>query len=286
VSEDVVRSNALASEATKPAPPAPLSLRLRLIDIGRELLPFAVGVAVWQALSSLNIWPPVLFPSPLQVFWSFVADLKSGELPKAMSVSLVSLAYGFLIGAAVALPLGYLMGLNRASRNFFDPLVNLLQAIPGLAWIPFAILWFGLGQGAVVFIIVMSVFFPLLHNLLTGIRLVQPVLVEASQTLGASRWAIIVHVIFPSTLPNLMTGIRLGIAFGFRSLVGGEMIASTDGIGYQIFNAQQYFQSARIVVGMLAIGIVWLLLDRLVLRPIEAHTTMRWGLMREGIENT
>jgi ABC-type nitrate/sulfonate/bicarbonate transport system permease component len=283
VSEDVVRGNVLASEATKPAP---LSLRLRLIGIGRELLPFAVGVAVWQALSSLNIWPPVLFPSPLQVFWSFVADLKSGELPKAMSVSLVSLAYGFLIGAAVALPLGYLMGLNRASRNFFDPLVNLLQAIPGLAWIPFAILWFGLGQGAVVFIIVMSVFFPVLHNLLTGIRLVQPVLVEASQTLGASRWAIIVHVIFPATLPNLMTGIRLGIAFGFRSLVGGEMIASTDGIGYQIFNAQQYFQSARIVVGMLAIGIVWLLLDRLVLRPIEAHTTMRWGLMREGIENT
>lgn len=278
-----MRGDVLASNATKPAR---LSLRLRLIDIGAELLPFAVGVAVWQALSSLNIWPPVLFPSPLQVFWSFVADLKSGELPKALSVSLVSLAYGFLIGAAVALPLGYLMGLNRASRNFFDPLVNLLQAIPGLAWIPFAILWFGLGQGAVIFIIVMSVFFPVLHNLLTGIRLVQPVLVEASQTLGASRWAIIVHVIFPSTLPNLMTGIRLGIAFGFRSLVGGEMIASTDGIGYQIFNAQQYFQSARIVVGMLAIGIVWLLLDRLVLRPIEAHTTMRWGLMREGIENT
>jgi ABC-type nitrate/sulfonate/bicarbonate transport system permease component len=283
VSEDVVRGDLSASEATRPAR---ASLRLRLIDIGRELLPFAVGVAVWQALSGLNIWPPVLFPSPLQVFWSFVADLKSGELPKALSVSLVSLAYGFLIGGGVALPLGYLMGLNRASRNFFDPLVNLLQAIPGLAWIPFAILWFGIDQGAVVFIIVMSVFFPVLHNLLTGIRLVQPVLVEASQTLGASRWAIIVHVIFPSTLPNLMTGIRLGIAFGFRSLVGGEMIASTDGIGYQIFNAQQYFQSARIVVGMLAIGTVWLLLDRLVLRPIEAHTTMRWGLMREGIENT
>jgi ABC-type nitrate/sulfonate/bicarbonate transport system permease component len=283
VSEDIVRSDVLPAEAPKRAP---LSLWLRLIDIGRELLPFAVGVAIWQALSSLNIWPPVLFPSPLQVFWSFVADIKSGALPKALSVSLVSLAYGFLIGAAIALPLGYLMGLNRASRNFFDPLVNLLQAIPGLAWIPFAILWFGLGQGAVIFIIVMSVFFPVLHNLLTGIRLVQPVLVEASQTLGASRWAIIVHVIFPSTLPNLMTGIRLGIAFGFRSLVGGEMIASTDGIGYQIFNAQQYFQSARIVVGMLAIGIVWLLLDRLVLRPIETHTTMRWGLMREGIENT
>ncbi len=251
-----------------------------------EIVPYAAGIAVWQALSSLNIWPSVLFPSPNQVFWAFLADLRSGVLPRAMSVSLVSLGWGFLVGAGIALPLGYLMGLNRACRDFFDPLVNLLQAIPGLAWIPFAILWFGLGEGAVTFIIVMSVFFPVLQNLLAGIRLVQLVLVEASQTLGAGRMAIIVHVIFPATLPHLMTGIRLGIAFGFRSLVGGEMIASTDGIGYQIFNAQQYFQSARIVVGMLAIGISWILLDRLVLRPVERRTSMRWGLMRDGIENT
>lgn len=251
-----------------------------------EAVPFAVGAIVWQILSSLNIWPSVLFPSPAEVFWAFLADLRSGVLLVNLGVSLRSLMIGFLVGAAFAIPLGYLMGLNRASRNFFDPLVNLLQAIPGLAWIPFAILWFGLGQGAITFIIVMSVFFPVLHNLLTGIRMVQPVLIEAVQTLGARRSDIIFHVIFPATLPNLMTGIRLGIAFGFRSLVGGEMIASTDGIGYAIFNAQQYFQSARIVVGMLAIGITWLLMDRFVLRPIEVRTTMRWGLMREGLEST
>jgi len=249
-----------------------------------ELVPFVVGIAVWQLLSSLNVWPRVLFPSPIEVAQAFAADLASGVLLVNLGVSLKSLALGFLVGTAIAVPLGYLMGLNRASRDFFDPLVNLLQAIPGLAWIPFAILWFGLGQGAVTFIIVMSVFFPVLHNLLTGIRMVQPVLIEAVQTLGAGRAAVISHVIFPSTLPNLMTGVRLGIAFGFRSLVGGEMIASTDGLGYAIFNAHQYFQSARIVVGMLAIGITWLIMDRLILRPIEQRTTMRWGLVREGIE--
>lgn len=249
-----------------------------------ELVPFLVGIAAWQALSSLNVWPRVLFPSPLEVGQAFVEDISTGVLLVNLGVSLKSLLLGFLVGSAIAIPLGYLMGLNRASRDFFDPLVNLLQAIPGLAWIPFAILWFGLGQGAVTFIIVMSVFFPVLHNLLTGIRMVQPVLIEAVQTLGAGRAAVIGHVIFPSTLPNLMTGIRLGIAFGFRSLVGGEMIASTDGLGYAIFNAQQYFQSSRIVVGMLAIGITWLIMDRLILRPIEQRTTMRWGLVREGIE--
>ena len=249
-----------------------------------ELVPFLVGIAAWQALSSLNVWPRVLFPSPLEVGQAFVEDISTGVLLVNLGVSLKSLLLGFVVGSAIAIPLGYLMGLNRASRDFFDPLVNLLQAIPGLAWIPFAILWFGLGQGAVTFIIVMSVFFPVLHNLLTGIRMVQPVLIEAVQTLGAKRWAVISHVIFPATLPNLMTGIRLGIAFGFRSLVGGEMIASTDGLGYAIFNAQQYFQSARIVVGMLAIGVTWLIMDRLILRPIEQRTTMRWGLVREGIE--
>lgn len=249
-----------------------------------SLFPFIVGIAVWQALSSLGIWPRVLFPSPYEVATAFAADLVSGVLLVNLGVSLKSLLLGFVVGTAIAIPLGYLMGLNRASRDFFDPLVNLLQAIPGLAWIPFAILWFGLGQGAVTFIIVMSVFFPVLHNLLTGIRMVQPVLIEAVQTLGAGRAAVISHVIFPATLPNLMTGVRLGIAFGFRSLVGGEMIASTDGLGYAIFNAQQYFQSARIVVGMLAIGITWLIMDRLILRPIEQRTTMRWGLIRDGIE--
>ena len=249
-----------------------------------ELAPFVVGILIWQALSSLNVWPRVLFPSPYEVATAFVSDIWTGVLLVNLGVSLKSLLLGFVVGSAIAIPLGYLMGLNRASRDFFDPLVNLLQAIPGLAWIPFAILWFGLGQGAVTFIIVMSVFFPVLHNLLTGIRMVQPVLIEAVQTLGARRAAVITHVIFPATLPNLMTGIRLGIAFGFRSLVGGEMIASTDGLGYAIFNAQQYFQSARIVVGMLAIGITWLIMDRAILRPIEQRTTMRWGLMREGIE--
>jgi len=249
-----------------------------------EVLPFAVGILVWQVLSWLDIWPRVLFPSPLEVAQAFAADVASGVLLVNLWVSLKSLLLGFALGAAIAIPLGYLMGLNRASRDFFDPLVNLLQAIPGLAWIPFAILWFGLGQGAVTFIIVMSVFFPVLHNVLTGIRMVQPVLIEAVQTLGAGRAAVIGHVIFPATLPNLMTGVRLGIAFGFRSLVGGEMIASTDGLGYAIFNAQQYFQSARIAVGMLTIGITWLAMDRLILRPIEQRTTMRWGLVREGIE--
>ena len=116
---------------------------------GRELVPFVVGIAVWQALSSADVWPRVLFPSPLEVAQAFAADIASGVLLVNLGVSLKSLLLGFVVGCAIAMPLGYLMGLSRASRDFFDPLVNLLQAIPGLAWIPFAILWFGLGQGAV-----------------------------------------------------------------------------------------------------------------------------------------
>lgn len=270
-------STTTAASSARPSP-------RRLVAWLANLAPYVAAITLWQALSDANIWPRVLFPPPSEVAQAFAEDTLSGVLLVNLGVSLKSLALGFVVGCAVAIPLGYLMGLHRVSRNFFDPLVNLLQAIPGLAWIPFAILWFGLGQGAVVFIIVMSVFFPVLHNLLTGIRMVQPVLIEAVQTLGARRVDVIRHVVFPATLPNLMTGIRLGIAFGFRSLVGGEMIASTDGLGYAIFNAQQYFQSARIIVGMLAIGIVWLIMDRVLLRPIEVRTTMRWGLIRDGLD--
>jgi taurine transport system permease protein len=243
--------------------------------------PYLTAILIWQFFSALNLWPKVLFPSPLDVFYAFLQDLRSGVLISNLTVSLTSLGLGFVAGAGLALPLSYLMGMHRRSRDFFDPLINLIQSIPGLAWIPFAILWFGLGQGAVTFIVAMSIFFPILYNVLTAIRLVQPVLIEATQTLGGSRKDVIVHVIFPATLPNLITGLRLGISFGFRSLVGGEMIASTEGIGYAIFNAQQYFQSARIVVGMLAIGVTWLIMDRLILRPIETRTVLRWGMMRE-----
>ena len=105
-----------------------------------ELVPFLVGIAAWQALSSLNVWPRVLFPSPLEVGQAFVEDISAGVLLVNLGVSLKRLLLGFIVGSAIAIPLGYLMGLNRASRDFFDPLVNLLQAIPGLAWIPFAIL--------------------------------------------------------------------------------------------------------------------------------------------------
>jgi len=247
----------------------------------RELLPYVCALLIWQALSSLNLWPKVLFPSPLDVFAAFRDDLVSGVLLTNLAVSLGSLGLGLLVGVGTALPLSYLMGLNRASRDFFDPLINLVQAIPGLAWIPFAILWFGLGKGAVTFIVAMSVFFPILQNVLSAIGQVHPVLIEATQTLGANRWAVVRHVIFPATLPNLMTGMRLGIAFGFRALIGGEMIAGTEGIGYAIYNAEQYFQSARIVVGMLTIGFTWLLVDRLLLRPIETRTVKRWGLVRD-----
>ena len=247
------------------------------------LAPFVAFIVVWQCLSWLNLWPKVLFPPPAEVAVAGWVDLRSGVLVKSLLVSLKSLGLGFLIGAGLAVPLAVLMGLHRASREFFDPLINLVQAIPGLAWIPFAIMWFGLGQTTITFIVALSVFFPVLHNGLTGIRMVQPVLVEAGRTLGAGQFDMVLHIIFPSTLPHLITGVRLGVAFGFRSLVGGEMIASSEGIGYAIYNAQQYFQSARILVGMLTIGIVWLIMDRVLLRPIEQRTVMRWGLVRDGV---
>lgn len=251
--------------------------------VRREIVPYLSLILLWQALSALAIWPRVLFPSPLDVANAFASDLVSGVLLTNLAISLRSLGWGLLAGGGCALPLSYLMGLSRASRDFFEPLVNLVQAIPGLAWIPFAILWFGLGQGAVTFIVAMSVFFPVLQNVLASVGQVQPVLIEATQTLGGKRLAILRHVIIPATLPDLMTGIRLGIAFGFRALIGGEMIAGTDGIGYAIYNAEQYFQSARIVVGMLSIGICWLLIDRLALRPIERRTVRRWGLVHDII---
>jgi NitT/TauT family transport system permease protein/taurine transport system permease protein len=136
-----------------------------------------------------------------------------------------------------------------------------------------------LNQGAVTFIIFMSAFFPILFSTLTGVRATDRVLIDASETLGATHRDIVRHVILPSTLPFVMTGVRLGFGYGFRALVAGEMIAGSSGLGYMIFNAQDYLRSDIVVLGMLVIGILWLLIDRIVLKPIERRTVERWGTL-------
>jgi NitT/TauT family transport system permease protein/taurine transport system permease protein len=149
-----------------------------------------------------------------------------------------------------------------------------------LAWTPLAILWLGIGYEAVTFIILVSVVFPLIFNTAAGVRSISQNLINAALTLGAGQGALLREVYFPGSLASIVTGLRIGVAYGWRSLVGAEMIAATSGVGFMIFDARQFLRSDVVIVGMMMLGTTWLVLDNIILRPLEARTVERWGMVR------
>lgn len=243
-------------------------------------IPFVLLVVAWATASRHELLPAYLLPSPASTGAEFVRRVQTGTLFVHLSASLVRLLLGCMIGSALAVPLGFLIGLNRRAAAFFDPLINFLQSIAGIAWVPLAVLWLGFGLWAIVFVIANIAFFVILFNTVTGVVTVPKTLLDAARTLGATRYHVLVEVILPGALANIVTGVRLGVAFGWRSLIGAEMIAASTGLGFSIWDARSYFQSETIIVGIVTIGIVWLLMDRLLLRPIEVRTVERWGLVR------
>ncbi len=251
-----------------------------LVDMAWLIGPFVPIIIAWDVLCRLEIFSAIILPPPARVFETFVEYMLSGELFVHIGESLIRLGLGVLAGTGLGLPLGIVMGMYPLVRRAFDPIVNLGQAIPGLAWIPLAILWFGLGYKAITFIIFTSVFFPVLFATITGIQSVPQVLVNASLTMGANRLQIVWDVLIKGALPTIITGIRLGIGYGWRALVGGEMIAATAGLGFLIFDARQFLKSDVVIMGMLAIGLTWVVMDRLLLKPLERRTIERWGMVR------
>lgn len=260
---------------------ARLFARNPLLALLRPILPFVPLVILWEMVVRARIYPEFIFPSPFTVAASAVQLARNGWLWEHIASSLLHLGLGFAVGLALAVPLGLAMGFNRVVAAYFDPIVNFLQAIPGLAWAPLAILWLGLTPEAVTLIIFNATFFPLLFNVLQGVRSADQALLDAALTLGASRGRLIRDVILPGSLPSAITGIRISVGHGFRALVGAEMIIATAGIGFMIFDARRYMQSEVVILGMILMGLLWLLMDRLLLKPIERRTIERWGLVRE-----
>jgi len=256
------------------------SWKKRLSDVLWLLCPFLVIIGIWQAVAAMEICPPFLFPKATRVLVTFQEYIVSGELFEHILDSLLRLSLGFAVGFGLGFPLGIAMGSNRLIARAFDPLVNFFQAIPGLAWVPLAILWFGLGYKAVTFVIFTNVFFPVCFNTITGVRGIPQVLINSALTCGASYYQVVREILVFGALPSVVTGIRIGMGFGWRALVGGEMIAATSGLGFLIFDARQFLKTDVIIMGMATMGLMWLLMDRFILKPWELRTIERWGMAR------
>ena len=259
--------------------PAAAAKAPRLRAAAGFVAPLLGLVVLWELVVHAFGVSPRIFPSVEAVARAGYVTLLDGTLVRHIAASLGRVATGTILALLVSIPLGVAMGLNSATSIFFTPLLRFFSVLAGIAWIPIATLWFGYGFGAITFVIFNAVFFVVVYNTLLGVSSIPPSLRRAAASLGAGPWAMLREVIIPGALPNIVTGIRTGLGFAWRGLIAAEMIATNVGLGYMLFTARDFYQTEVILFGMIVIGLLWLLLDRLLLAPLERATIERWGLV-------
>lgn len=255
----------------------------RAARLVRSLVVPVLLLAAWEGISRAGWISAMFLPPPSQVLTRWLAYARplepfdpsrtsrlawalTGELPRDAAASLLRIGVGFGIGAALALPLGLLMGAKPRVFELLNPVVQILRPIPPIAYIPLAILWFGLGNPPAFFLICLGGFFPVLMNTIAGVRSVDAIYLRAAQNLGAGEWTLFWRIMVPAAMPFILTGVRVGIGVAFICVIVAEMIAVNSGLGYRILEAREYFWSDKVIAGMITIGMVGLGIDLIMAR--------------------
>ncbi|HEY7244526.1 MAG TPA: ABC transporter permease, partial [Xanthobacteraceae bacterium] len=204
----------------------------------------------------------------------------SGILPHHVLDTLLRLLAGFIIAAIVGVAAGFAMGRSRRAEDVLLPLVSIGAPIPGLAYAPLFLLWFGLGNTSAVLLVAFVSAFPIIFNTWAGVKAVKEIWLRSAQAMGADSARLLHHVILPGALPYMLTGLRLGLAQAWRILVGVEMLAAVPwGLGWMIFGAREFLATDVMLAGVAVIGAIGLALEKLVFERIERYTVVRWGMM-------
>jgi taurine transport system permease protein len=243
------------------------------------IVPFIPVVALWSAVAGAGIFPRVFFPGPVDVVNSFFTLIYKGILPDYLGDSLIRLFTGAAVGMALGIPLGVLIGTSRWAHRICWPILLFFQAIGDIAWLPILLIWFGFGLTTMTFVIVYTVLFPVVLNTVLGVESVPRDLARAARSLGASPARVLWEVTLPGALPNIITGLRNGLGYGWRALIAVEMIVGTSGIGFMMFDARRAGSTVEILLGMIILGLLWYIVDAWILAPLERATGQRWGLV-------
>ena len=231
----------------------------------RKILPFILPIiilVIWYIITSgLHLIKPYILPSPIDVCYSAMNSLSSGSLVENTINTLIKVFSGLILASIVAIPLGILIRWNQTLEDLTSFVISILRPVPPVAWIPFSILWFGIGAVPAVFIIFMGCVFPILVYTADGVKRTDKVLIESAQTLGANDWNVLKRVILPSAIPYIISGLKVGIGIALMCTISAEMVGSSSGLGYMILTASNLFDPGTIVVGMLIIGIIGIILD-------------------------
>jgi len=244
----------------------------------RQLVFYGGLLAVWQLLYSLEIWSPYLFPSPHDVWSSLRANIENGLIWDSTKASLERLVVGFVLAFVVGMVMGVACGTMRWVDETLGSVIVGMQSLPSIAWLPLAVLWFGLSPKAITFVVLMGSVWAIAISARDGVRNIPVLQRRAAQVFGASRLQTVAYVTLPGMLPSMAQGLKLGWSFSWRSLMAAELIYSAVGLGHLLQVGRDLNDMPQVVSVMAVIVAVGLVFDKLVFGPVEWWVRQRWGL--------
>jgi ABC-type nitrate/sulfonate/bicarbonate transport system permease component len=279
----VKATQATVSATARELKPAGQSLRYYYLSAFLDnFLPLAVILLIWEGVARLEIIHPALFPTVTEIFAKMWELTLEGIFLKDVLHSLTRLLSSVFFAIVVGTSAGLLMGTSRWVERVMIPPLNFFLAIPGIAIFPIVILWFGLSEKTIVFTLAFEASLSIMLNTWAGVKGVDSSLMNAGRALGAKGYPLFYKILIPAALPAIITGYRQGFSRAWRILVAGEMLASIGtGIGFRIFEARAFLASDVMYAGVIVIGVLGFLLERVALRSLEIFTVQRWGMVRE-----
>ena len=284
--KQIGRSEAIATQDVVPATSARAVLTARSPGgerwriVARNAFPFLVVGGIWEIVAQLGVFPHRLFPTLEEVADALVRLTVAGILPLHALETVLRLLAGFGLAAVFGVTIGILMGRSRRAEDIFLPLVSIAAPIPGLAYAPLFLLWFGLGEVSAILLVGFVSSFSVIFNTWTGVKAVKDIWIRSALAMGADNRRLFRTVILPGALPYIFTGLRLGLAQAWRILVAVEMLASVQwGLGWLIFGAREFLNTDVMLAGIAVIAIIGLALEKLVFQRLEEFTVVRWGMM-------
>ncbi|ERK11617.1 MAG: taurine ABC transporter permease TauC [Pantoea sp.] len=246
-------------------------------QLSLSLLSVAVLLLVWWGVTALGLIAPLFLPAPQQVLKKLLLiaspqGFMDATLWQHLGASLTRMLVALFFAALIGIPVGIAMGLSPAIRGLLDPLIELYRPVPPLAYLPLMVIWFGIGETSKILLIYLAIFAPVTLSTLAGVKNAQQVRIRAAQALGATRWQLLRWVILPGALPEILTGLRIGLGVGWSTLVAAELIAATRGLGFMVQSAGEFLATDVVLAGILVIALIAFSLE-LGLRALQRRLT-------------
>ncbi|MGE5632554.1 MAG: ABC transporter permease [Caulobacteraceae bacterium] len=261
------------------------NLNFSIVWICKKTVFFGILILLWElafriGVEELKIWEPYIFPSPFAVFLTIISLIRN----RVLGIAIASSMRRIITGYALSLIIGSIIGIMMARFKYLDknmnPLILGLQTLPSVCWLPFSILWFGLDESAVIFVIVVGSTFSIAIAIESGIKNINPIYLKAARNMGAKGVRIYTNVIIPSSIPSIISGMKQGWSFAWRALMAGEMLSAAKGLGQILLMGRDLADINQVVAVMLVIITLGLTVDKFVFGKIESNIRYRWGLIQ------